>query len=1191
MHDEKGMLSTYQPILTVIFCVVLLTATCAGLQAGTLSIGSGSIADQANPEGYACTNDQGSWVYNAGVVEPAIDGCDEVSGPIGTPTPLSPHLTGPAAQKHTGTHRWWGSISFYGEMPIGDSARAGYITPDPISARLSERGFRMVSIPAGMDSADNGNGQFYQIPNPLSEVYDGLAIANKDYQQMTASLYDYSDGSVTVEWRQDNAAIMRATFVHGSPYVFVNLLKGQLLLKSKAANGTEKGIYHQSNNELGIWTEVAGNRATFLVIGDGDTQFTDVDSQNIGVTSTTGRITLALLPVTADLPNSAMIDLFAEYAANPIDEVMIDYKVDRTSNEVSVQHQYLNQGQAVQTLAGLMPLQWKNAATPVDSEYRIRSARGTLKFTPLSGFTYRLPFVGVLPTLPALQGSYDAATLKSLIDDFIAQGPNAWNTSNDTYWAGKNYGKVAELAALAYSHDLSDQHTTLINWLKEELEDWFTAQTNGIADTTRYFSYDSEWNTLLGYDESYGSQQQLNDHHFHYGYFVRAAAEICRTDKSWCAPEAWGGMVEMLIRDYAANRNDELFPYTRNFDPANGFSWASGHANFVLGNNNESTSEAANAYGAIVLYGLITGNDQLTDHAIYLHASTTAAYWEYWNNIDRYRGLDDEYDNFIAQYDKLSTSIIWGNGHVFATWFSAAYAHILGIQGLPLNPLVMHIGQHADYLQDYVKLGLSESDNGKPSGLSNDQWRDVWWNIWAMTDPQAAIDDFNSMNFVYDVEAGETVAHTYHWIHSFNTLGQLRSGTDDLSADYPAALVFEKNDQLTYIAYNFDDSPRLVTFSDGMAIPLSGNSFGIKQGGDTTDITVTETAATTEDTAPSAPSDLQVSNISQSSASLTWSEAADDVGIDHYLVNVYDGTDLIIDLISDDNETELSGLNVNTTYTVVIWALDSASQSSSPVSTTFTTLELASSCSDFCLREENDRLILTVSIGNMADLHYRVNNGIQMNVRMETQGSEHRYEIANLVKGDVIDYYFTLIDHLAHDTEWQQYVFGGTDVVTSDTATATQQNSDDSADVANIVNGVYQIKSKKSGLCLDVLGGSTAQATPIIQWQCHDGNNQRWAVTTTDDGQYQLLAMHSGLAMDVTSASTQIGARLQQWPQNGTHAQRFTFEELGDNEFRLINSASGKSLDIENASIEAGAGLQQWDWNGGDHQRFYLILD
>jgi hypothetical protein len=119
-------------------------------------------------------------------------------------------------------------------MPIGDNSKTGYITPDPISARLSERGFRMGSIPGGIKSVNSGNGQLYEIPDPFSEVFDGLGIANSEYQQMSASLYDYSDDSVTVEWQQEGAAIMRTTFVHGSPYVFVNVLEGQLVLKSKA---------------------------------------------------------------------------------------------------------------------------------------------------------------------------------------------------------------------------------------------------------------------------------------------------------------------------------------------------------------------------------------------------------------------------------------------------------------------------------------------------------------------------------------------------------------------------------------------------------------------------------------------------------------------------------------------------------------------------------------------------------------------------------------------------------------------------------------------------------------------------------------------------------------------------------------------------------------------------------------------
>jgi endoglucanase Acf2 len=75
------------------------------------------------------------------------------------------------------------------------------------------------------------------------------------------------------------------------------------------------------------------------------------------------------------------------------------------------------------------------------------------------------------------------------------------------------------------------------------------------------------------------------------------------------------------------------------FDPANGFSWADGKADALQGNNNESTSEAANSYGAIILYGLITGNDDLINKGIYLHTSTSNAYWQYWNDIDGYNGI------------------------------------------------------------------------------------------------------------------------------------------------------------------------------------------------------------------------------------------------------------------------------------------------------------------------------------------------------------------------------------------------------------------------------------------------------------------------------------------------------------------------------------------------------------------------
>ena len=785
--------------------------------------GAGSISDTINPASYRCVVDFGNWIYNAGVVEPAIDACNASTGiPTGTPTPRHPQLTGPAAGGPTPTHKWWGSIPFLGEMTIGDPNDAAYITPDPITARITQRGFRAMGIPSGLAAA--GDGFLYSIPEPFSEVFDGVAIGNTAFANMDAYLQDHSDGSVTVEWQSGGQPVMAATFVHGSPYVYVKAHQGQLVIRTLRTNGAEKGTFYQQGNSLGIWTSVAGNHNNFLVTGEGTTTFGNVTGNEITVSNAANELTLTYLPQTQGVPADTLSGFFEAAARNIVAAVDIDFAVDRSTNNVDVTHTYRDsQGAPVETIVGMHPLHWKNSALPT-SVYQVRSARGTIKFGQAASFSYQVPSVGVLPSLPSFDGTFDQATLESLVAAFVAQGPAAWNDRTDTYWAGKNYGKVAELVAIADAIGMDAEAAQLLGWLKSELADWFTAETNGNLDVFRYFVYDDEWNTLLGIQESFASHQQLNDHHFHYGYFVRAAAEICRMDISWCGASQYGPMIELLIRDYAGGAGDPMFPYLRNFDPANGFSWASGPANFVRGNNNESTSEAANAYGAIILYGLATGNDALVDRGMYLHASTAAAYWQYWNNIDGYNNRGTAEDNFPAGYNRITTSIIWGDGSAFSTWFSGAFAHILGIQGLPSNSLILHVGQYADYMVDYVMLGLSESANGRPSGLPQDQWRDLWWNLWAMTDADASVADYDTVAD-YVPEAGETKAHTYHWIHTFRQLGHMITGTGALTADYPAALAFRNGGVTRYVVYNFGGQTLAVTYSDGQIVNAAPFGF------------------------------------------------------------------------------------------------------------------------------------------------------------------------------------------------------------------------------------------------------------------------------------------------------------------------------------------------------------------------------
>jgi endoglucanase Acf2/Fe-S cluster biogenesis protein NfuA len=826
--------------VTISNVVVTSTGEVAGSQGtgieppteyNVINYGGGSIGDTIYNSNHRCKEDYGQWVENAGVISTEHEvqkrGCNQVTGiPTGIITKLYPQLTGPAAEKPTQTHKWWGSVSFMGEMTVNDATEAAYITPDPISARITNKGVRIVSIPSGLQLTGPGQ-YYYPIQAPEYEVFEGIAVANSSYSNLEAYTKDYSEGSVTVMWKSGSTDVMEATFVHGSPYVYFKAHIGNLLLRTKAANGNEKGIFYNQGNTLGVWTSVGGKTNNFLVVGEGSTTFTNSSSNQITVNNSAKEMTLVYLPsLNPGNPPSAMVNFFASKARNTVSAVDIDYQVNRSTNEITVTHRYENsQGELVDTITGMHPLHWKNSSQTT-SNYKIRSARGMLKFAEVDQFNYQIPYVGVLPTMPTIDGSFDQATLEDLVNEFVNTSSDSWNTYTDTYWSGKNYGKVAELSAIARSIGMQSEANQLINWLKAELSDWFTAEADGELKTKKYFVYDSDWNTLFGFDEAYGAHQRIADHHFHYGYFIRAAAEICRVDLAWCGQDQYGPMIELLIRDYAADKDDPLFPHMRNFDPANGFSWADGKMNFIRGNNNESTSEAATAYGAIILYGLATGNNDLVEKGMYLHASTGAAYWEYWNNLDGYNNVSSDADNFMSGYAHLTTSIIWGDGVDFATWFSGAYAHILGIQGLPSSPLIFHVGIHPEYMEDYVALGLAESSNGKPSGLVNDMWRDLWWNLWSMTDADAAIADYNTVSS-YQPEQGESKAHTYHWIHTFKALGHLAVGTGDLTANHPAAVAFDKDGERTYVVYNFTDQATTVTYSDGHTVNAAPLGFTI----------------------------------------------------------------------------------------------------------------------------------------------------------------------------------------------------------------------------------------------------------------------------------------------------------------------------------------------------------------------------
>ncbi|WP_240941624.1 family 16 glycosylhydrolase [Paenibacillus sp. HB172176] len=80
------------------------------------------------------------------------------------------------------------------------------------------------------------------------------------------------------------------------------------------------------------------------------------------------------------------------------------------------------------------------------------------------------------------------------------------------------------------------------------------------------------------------------------------------------------------------------------------------------------------------------------------------------------------------------------------------------------------------------------------------------------------------------------------------------------------------------------------------------------------------------------------------------------------------------------------------------------------------------------LKKSGDNLQFYVNGATFADLHYKINNGVQLNVAMTSDGNGNfTYPVNNLQAGDTVEYFFTYNPGQgALDTPWQTYVHGVT---------------------------------------------------------------------------------------------------------------------------------------------------------------------
>jgi endo-1,3(4)-beta-glucanase len=263
---------------------------------------------------------------------------------------------------------------------------------------------------------------------------------------------------------------------------------------------------------------------------------------------------------------------------------------------------------------------------------------------------------------------------------------SSWNpaASGGTYTSGKELGKLARLAIIADEVGDTANRDTLLGRLKSKEAAWLDATNSGDK-----LNYDKTWGGVVSQciaggnlDCDYG-QGNYNDHHFHYGYHAYAAAVAAKLDPAWGTQYKEKGT--WLVRDYAnPYRNDPCFTRLRNFDAYVSHSWAMGlwaSWNYGEGRNQESSSEAVNAYYGMQLWGEATGNTDLAKVGKILRIAESVGAMTYYQ-------IRKPSTIYAAPFATAHPCVgyMFGSQPTWATFFGGGADSICGIQLIPVTP-------------------------------------------------------------------------------------------------------------------------------------------------------------------------------------------------------------------------------------------------------------------------------------------------------------------------------------------------------------------------------------------------------------------------------------------------------------------------------------------------------------------------
>ena len=697
-------------------------------------------------------------------------------------TPLQP-LTSPDFDQAVPSSDWWSSVV----MPVFGDDFSAPLHAHPLTVQAAATGLLFGAPTETTVAVTGATTSEYKTPHRFDLQLELFQQGIADRFAVEA----YGDWSFTGRWIGGDSQ-PAATLAQGSPVVWLDDVEfDQLVIKPTDINA---GIETQDNY---AFVTVAGR--TSLILGPEGSQV-EVQPEGIVLRGVErGTLAVGLLPES----NQDIRSQFLETANNRPETTQFSWDTVSDPFDIQLRYEFVSDN-AAEILFAAYPHVTRLASAPDSlgqsvASSRYISPRGELNLVSTTGFDVTVPARGVLPTLPSVLTAVQRNTLQEMVrNDPAAVNPMATlNRYGDTYWAGKAMLKLSQLAQLAEITGQADIRDRILTALKNELNDWFTA-TGESGD--KHFAYNAQWDTLQGYPDSFGSAGDLNDHHFHYGYFIHAAALVGSFDSAWAMNQKQ--IVDLLVADVAGTDvAGSILPRLRNFSPMAGHSWASGHGAFASGNNHESSSEAMNFATAVMLWGEMTGDAGMTGLGQMLYSVEAEAISEYWFN--RYGTV------FPEGFQHESLGMVWGDGGSHATWFSAEPEMIKGINFLPFHGGSFYLSEMA---RDPTAL-LAEIE--QLGGGVIDDWSGIILQYEALVSPESAANRLASGGI--GTEEGQSMAQTYFWTSVLSNIG---TPTSVLRGDHPLSAVFQKEGVTTYVAHNAGEEELTVRFNDNTSFQV-----------------------------------------------------------------------------------------------------------------------------------------------------------------------------------------------------------------------------------------------------------------------------------------------------------------------------------------------------------------------------------